>query len=190
MTKIRDTEGRRQQVEQQKQNLEKKIFDSLQTDMEHEIQGVKKKYEEIFRVKKLELNDTFKERESSLEKELAKLHEQRERFEREKKELSESIEKQLIENMEIIETMSQHFDNIRKRFEILNVMSSSILASDNDWAAVQCIPDMCTAATNLMKDLKKDFPELTTLTDVTVNYKQYSFRNQVLQKYQDILKRT
>ncbi|KAJ8032648.1 E3 ubiquitin-protein ligase TRIM56 [Holothuria leucospilota] len=76
MTKIQDTEGRRQQVEQEKQNTEKKIFDSLLTEMEHEIQGVKKKYEDIFRVKKLELNDTFKARKSSLEKELAKLREQ------------------------------------------------------------------------------------------------------------------
>ncbi|KAJ8032662.1 E3 ubiquitin-protein ligase TRIM56 [Holothuria leucospilota] len=175
MTKVQDTEGRRQQVEQEKQNTEKKIFDSLQTDMEHEIQGVKKKYEDMFRVKKLELTDTFKERESSLEKELAKLREQRERFERDKKELLELIEKQLIENMKIIETMSQHFDNIKKRFETLNVMSSSILASDNDWSAVQCIPDMCTAASNLMKDLKMNFPKLTTLTEVTVNYKRYSF---------------
>ncbi|KAJ8032655.1 hypothetical protein HOLleu_26233 [Holothuria leucospilota] len=175
MTKIQDTEGRRKLVEQEKQNAEKKIFDSLQTEMEHEIQGVKKKYEDIFRVKKLELTDTVKARESSLEKELAELREQRERFERDKNKLLESIEKQLNENMKIIETMSQHFDNIKKRFETLKVMSSSILASDNDWSAVQCIPDMCTAATNLMKDLKKDFPELPTLTDVTVNYKQFSF---------------
>ncbi|KAJ8032664.1 hypothetical protein HOLleu_26249 [Holothuria leucospilota] len=175
MMKIQDTEGRRKLVEQEKQNTEKKIFDSLQTEMEHEMQGVKKKYEDIFRIKKLELSNTFKARESSLEKELVKLREQRERFERDKKELLESIEKQLNENMKIIETMSQHFDNIKKRFETLNAMASSILASDNDWSAVQCIPDMCTAATNLMKDLKKDFPELTALTEVTVNYKQYSF---------------
>ncbi|KAJ8046153.1 hypothetical protein HOLleu_04738 [Holothuria leucospilota] len=175
MTKIQDTEGRRQQVQQEKQNTEKKLFDSLQTKMEHEIQGVKKKYEDIFRVKKLELNDTFEARESSLEKELAKLREQREHFERDKKELLESIEKQQNENMKIIETMSQHFDNVKKRFETLNVMSSSILASDNDWSAVQCIPDMCTAAANLLEDLKRDFPEIATLTDVTVNYKQYSF---------------
>ncbi|KAJ8032656.1 hypothetical protein HOLleu_26237 [Holothuria leucospilota] len=175
MTKIQDTEGRKQQVEQEKQDTEKKIFDSLQIEMEHEIQGVKKKYEDIFRVTKLELSDTFKTRESSLEKELAKLREQRERFERDKKELLESIEKQLNENMKIIETMSQHFDNLQKRFETLNIMSSSILASDNDWSAVQCIPDMCTAATNLMEDLKQDFPELTALIKVTVNYKQYFF---------------
>ncbi|KAJ8032663.1 hypothetical protein HOLleu_26245 [Holothuria leucospilota] len=183
MTKIQDTEGRRKLVVQEKQNTEKKIFDSLQTEMEHEIQGVKKKYEDIFRVKKLELNDSFKARESSLEKELAELREQRERFERDKNELLESIEKQLIENMKIIETISQHFDNIKKRFETLNVMSSSILASDNDWSAVECIPDMCTAATNLMKDLKKDFPELTALTDVTVNYNRYLFSKTSVMRY-------
>ncbi|KAJ8032313.1 E3 ubiquitin-protein ligase TRIM56 [Holothuria leucospilota] len=185
MTKIQDTEGRRQQVEQEKQNTEKKIFDSLEIEMKHEIQGVKKKYEDIFRVKKLELHDTFKERESSLEKKLAKLRKQRERFENDKQELLESIEKQQNENMKIIENMSQHFDNIKKRFETLNVMASSILASDNDWSVVQCVPDMCTAATNLMEDLKKDFPELTTFTDVTVNYKQYSFGKPNITKISD-----
>ncbi|KAJ8038152.1 E3 ubiquitin-protein ligase TRIM56 [Holothuria leucospilota] len=175
MTKIQYTEGRRQQVEQEKQNTEKKLLDSLKREREREIQVVRKKYKDLFRVTKFELNNTFKAQEGSLEKELATLHKQRESFERDRKELLDSIEKQMNENMKIIETMSQHFDNIKKRFETLNVMASSILASDNDWSAVQCIPDMCTAATNLMKDLKKDFPELTTLTNVTVNYKQSSF---------------
>ncbi|KAJ8046158.1 E3 ubiquitin-protein ligase TRIM56 [Holothuria leucospilota] len=189
MKKIQHTEGRIQQVEQEKQHTEKKIFDSLQTEMEHEIQEVKKKYEEIFRVKKLEVTETFKARKSSLEKELAEFREQRERFERDMKELLESIEEQLNKNMETIEEMSQHFDNIKKRFQTLNVMASSILASDNDWLAVQCIPDMFTAAANLMKDLKKDFPELKTLTVVTVSYKQYSFRKPSVTKISNEVKK-
>ncbi|KAJ8032317.1 E3 ubiquitin-protein ligase TRIM56 [Holothuria leucospilota] len=174
MTKIQDIEERIQKVEKEKQNTEKNIFVSLQTEMEHEIDEVKKKYEDIFRVKKLELNDTFEGQESSLKEELAKLREKRECFDQDKKELLTSIETQLNENVKIIEEMSEHYDNIKKRFETLNVMASSILASDNDWSAVQCIPDMCTAATNLMKDLKKFFPELTSLTNVTVNHKHYS----------------
>ncbi|KAJ8034889.1 E3 ubiquitin-protein ligase TRIM56 [Holothuria leucospilota] len=186
MKKIQDTEGRRQQVEQEKQNTEKKIFDSLQTEMEHEIQGVEKKYEDIFRVKKLELNDAFRTRESSVKKELAELQKQRECFERDRKELLDSIEKQLNENMKTIEMMSQHFDNIKKRFEALNSMASSILASDNDWLAVECIPDVCTAAANLMKDLKKGFPELKTLTELTVNYKQYSLGEPNVTKISEI----
>lgn len=44
-------------------------------------------------------------------------------------------------------------------------MASRILAFDNDWYAVQCIPDICTAPTNLMEDLKKDFPEWVTFND-------------------------
>ncbi|KAJ8032326.1 hypothetical protein HOLleu_25824 [Holothuria leucospilota] len=85
MTKIQDTEGRKQQLKQDKQNAEQKILDSLQTEMEHEIHGVKKKYGEIFKVKKCEINHTFQAQESSLEKELAKLRETRERFKRERR---------------------------------------------------------------------------------------------------------
>ncbi|KAJ8032334.1 E3 ubiquitin-protein ligase TRIM71 [Holothuria leucospilota] len=174
MNKMQDIEGRRQQVKQEKRNAEKKIFDSLQREMENEMQEVKKKYEEMFKVKKIEVTDIFKARESFLEKELSELHGKRERFQRDKEDLLEQVEKELAENFKTFKTMSEHFDNIKKRLEALNVMASSILASDNDWSAVQCIPDMCIAATNLMKDLKKDFPEWTTLTYVTVNYKQYS----------------
>ncbi|KAJ8032661.1 E3 ubiquitin-protein ligase TRIM9 [Holothuria leucospilota] len=175
MTEIQNIEERRLQVKWEKQSREKKMFDSLRRGKEKEIQRVKKKYDEIFEVKKIEINDSYQARESSLEKELAKLREKRERFDRDKKELLKSIEAQLNENVKIIEAMSEHFDNIKKRLETLNLVSSSILASDNNWSAVQCIPDMCTAASNLMKDLTKEFPELTTLTDVTVNYKQYYF---------------
>ncbi|KAJ8032329.1 hypothetical protein HOLleu_25828 [Holothuria leucospilota] len=174
MKKIRDIEGRRQQVKQEEQNAEKKMCDSLRKEKEKEIEEIKKKYDEILKVKKIEINDSFLAREKSLKNELTKLRQKRERFHQDKKELLKSIETQLNENVKIIEAMSEHYDNIKRRFETLNVMASSILASENDWSAVQCIPDICTAATNLMKYLRKDFPELSTLTDVTVNYKQYS----------------
>ncbi|KAJ8032330.1 E3 ubiquitin-protein ligase TRIM56 [Holothuria leucospilota] len=173
-TKIQNTEERRQQVKQEKRNTEKKTLDSLRREMEKEIQGVKEKYDEIFKMKKIEINDSYQAQESSLKKEEAKLRDKRERFDQDKIELLNSIETQLNENLKIIETISKHFDNIKNRFETLNVLASSILASDNDWSAVQCIPDICTAATTLMKDLKKYFLGLKTLTDVTVNYKQYS----------------
>ncbi|KAJ8032324.1 E3 ubiquitin-protein ligase TRIM56 [Holothuria leucospilota] len=174
-TKIQDIEERREQVKQEKQNTEKKMFDSLQREKEKEIEEIKKKYDEILKVKKIEINESCQALESSLQKELTTLREKRERFDQDKKKLLELIETQLNENLKIIETISQHFDNIKKRCETLNVMASIILPSDNDWSAVQCIPDMCTAATNLIRDLKKYFPELTALTDVTVNYKQYAF---------------
>ncbi|KAJ8046165.1 E3 ubiquitin-protein ligase TRIM56 [Holothuria leucospilota] len=190
MTKIEDIEERRQQVKQEKQNTVKKIFDSLQREMENEIKKTKKKYLDIFKKKTIEVTDFFKARESSMEKELAKLCEKRVHFDRDKQKLLESVEKQLKENLKIIETMSEHYDNMKKRHKTLNVMASSILASENDWSAVQCIPDMCTAATNLMKDLKKDFPELTTLTDVTVNYKQYSFGKPSVTNISDEAKKT
>ncbi|KAJ8032181.1 E3 ubiquitin-protein ligase TRIM56 [Holothuria leucospilota] len=175
MTKIQDVEGRILQVKQEKQNKEKNIFDSLQREMENKILAIKENYEEKFNMKKTEIGGTFQERERSLENELTKLLEKRERFKRDKTELLEAIEKQLNENVHFIESVSEYLDNMNTKFENLNILGSSILASDNDWSAVQCIPDMCTVATNLMKDFKKDFPELKTLTDVTVNYKQYSF---------------
>ncbi|KAJ8039295.1 E3 ubiquitin-protein ligase TRIM56 [Holothuria leucospilota] len=182
MTEIQNIEERRQQAKQEKQNAEKAAFDSLRREKEKEIEEVKKKYVEIFRVKKIEINDSFLAQENSLEKELAKLRKKRKRFDQDKKELLNSVETQLDENVKIIETLSQHFDNIKKRFQTLHLMSSCILASDNDWSAVQCIPDMCTAATHLMENLKKDFKQLSKLTDVTVNYKQYSLCKQTFTK--------
>ncbi|KAJ8041339.1 hypothetical protein HOLleu_12133 [Holothuria leucospilota] len=77
MKKIQDTENRKQQLKREKENSEKIIFDSLQTEMENEIQEVKKNYERIFKAKKIELANTLQARQSSLEKELAELWEKR-----------------------------------------------------------------------------------------------------------------
>ncbi|KAJ8032314.1 hypothetical protein HOLleu_25808 [Holothuria leucospilota] len=187
---MQNIEERRQQVKEEKQTTEKKVCDSLQREMENKILEIKLKYQEILMVKKSEIGAAFQERESSLKKELNKLLEKRKRFNRDKTAVLDVIKKQLNENVKIIETMSEHFDNITKRFEALNEMASSILASGNDWSAVQCIPDMCTAATNLMKDLKADFPDLTTFTGVSVNYKQYSFGKRNVTKISEQVKKT
>ncbi|KAJ8032332.1 hypothetical protein HOLleu_25833 [Holothuria leucospilota] len=175
MKKIQVIEEQVKQVKQERQNAEKKIIHSVQREMENKILEIKIKYQKTLKVKKSEIGSIFQEREICLRKELTKLREKRKRFNRDKIEVLDTIEKQLNDNLKVIETISEYFDNIKKRFETLNVMTSSILASDNDWSAVQCIPEMCTAATNLMEDLKKDSPKLKTLTDVTVSYKQYSF---------------
>ncbi|KAJ8018875.1 E3 ubiquitin-protein ligase TRIM71 [Holothuria leucospilota] len=170
-----DVERRREELKIEKQKTEKQIFDSLQREKEKEIEMVNKKYEELFKLKKIESSNLLKDRESYVERELAQLIQKLENFNRDKEELLESIKIELSKNLKDIEAILEYFENTNKRFKNLHALASSILASENDWTAALCIPDVQDAADNLIKDLKKDFPELQTLSNVKINYKQLSF---------------
>ncbi|KAJ8032628.1 E3 ubiquitin-protein ligase TRIM71 [Holothuria leucospilota] len=173
--KIDDVEERREEIKVKKQNTEKQIFDSLQREKEKEIEMVNKKYEELFKLKKIESSNLLKDQESSVERELAQLMEKLYHFNRDKEQLLESIKIELNKNLKDIETTLEYFENTTKRFKNLQALGSSIIASENDWTAALCIPDVQAAADNLIKDLKKDFPKLQTLSNVKINYKQLSF---------------
>ncbi|KAJ8032633.1 Transcription intermediary factor 1-beta [Holothuria leucospilota] len=174
-TEIDDVEKRREEIQLEKQNTEKQIFDSLQIEKEKEIEMVNKKYEELIKLKTIESSNLLKDRESSVERELAQLIKRLEHFNRDKEELLESIKIELNKNLKDIEAIEDHFENTNKRFRNLQALASSIIASENDWTAALCIPDVEAAADNLLKDLKKVFPELQTLCDMTIHYTQSSF---------------
>ncbi|KAJ8032635.1 Transcription intermediary factor 1-beta [Holothuria leucospilota] len=180
--KLHDTTEKQKKIKQEKQNREKQVFDSLQAEMEKELQGVKKKYEEIFNVKKNEINNAFHARETIVENEIARLTSKLERFYGDEKVLLESIEMQLKKNSEEIDAVSEHFDNTKKRLKNLKVLASTIIASENDWTAVQCIPDIQSAADNLINELKDELPDLGTMTGVTINYKQFNFGKSIMTK--------
>ncbi|KAJ8032631.1 Transcription intermediary factor 1-beta [Holothuria leucospilota] len=175
--KLHHVQEKQEIIKQEKQNTEKQVFDSLHSEMEKEIQEVRRKFEEMLKVKKNEISDVFHGRESFVKNEVAKLNGNLERFDEDRNVLLESIEMQLNKNIKDIDAISEHFGNTKKRVQNLKVLASSIIASENDWTAVQCIPDMSTAADNLINDLKKEFPELETSANVTVSYKRTSFGN-------------
>ncbi|KAJ8032630.1 Transcription intermediary factor 1-beta [Holothuria leucospilota] len=182
-TKIDDVEKSGQQIKLEKQNTEKQIFDLLQREKEKEIRMVNKKYEELFKLKKTESSNLLKYRESSVERELAQLIKKLYHFDRDKEELLDSIKIELNKNLKDIEAMLEYFEKTNKQFKNLHALASSVIASENDWTAALCIPDIQAAAENLIKDLRKDFPELQTLSNVQINYKKLcSFRKPDMSK--------
>ncbi|KAJ8018876.1 E3 ubiquitin-protein ligase TRIM33 [Holothuria leucospilota] len=183
--KLQDVLEKKEIIKLEKQNTEKQVFDTLHADMEKEIQDIRKKYEGILKLKKNEINEAFHNRETFVENEVAKLNGKLKRFDGDLNVLLESIELQLNKNIKDIDAISEHFGNTKKRVENLKALASSIFASENDWTAVQCIPDMSTAADHLINDLKKGFPELEASANVTVNYEQTSFGKSSISKLSD-----
>ncbi|KAJ8038360.1 Transcription intermediary factor 1-beta [Holothuria leucospilota] len=168
--KLGDIKRKLEDIQRWKKNEKQKIFDSLQSEMEKEIAKVKSKYEDKYKLMEKEINNGCCAREIILEKKLDKFSQKLEQLNKDKSGALASIEMQSNENVQTIEGICERFEKENERFENLSVIASSIVASEDDWTAVQCIPSLCDAATNLVNDLKKEFPDLEKITNVQIDY--------------------
>ncbi|PIK38854.1 hypothetical protein BSL78_24292 [Apostichopus japonicus] len=64
---------------------------------------------------------------------------------------------------------SDYCDQIIKRYENFTATTTSVLASNDVWKDVQCIPDIRAACDTLIEEMKHDFPELKSLSDFKIN---------------------
>ncbi|PIK44733.1 Tripartite motif-containing protein 3 [Apostichopus japonicus] len=92
-----------------------------------------------------------------------------ENSEKEFEKLSTSVQTQRRENHENMDALSDHLDNIIKRYENAAATAASILTTKHDWTDVQCIPDICSALDLLTVEMRKDFPKLDSLSAITLN---------------------
>ncbi|PIK41346.1 hypothetical protein BSL78_21796 [Apostichopus japonicus] len=92
-----------------------------------------------------------------------------ENSEKEYEKLSTAVQTQRRENHENMDALSDHLDNIIKRYENAAATAASILTTKHDWTDVQCIPDICAALDLLTVEMRKDFPKLDSLSAITLN---------------------
>ena len=72
------------------------------------------------------------------------------------------------QNKNELKKLSDYCDQIIKRYENVTATTSSILASKDEWTDVQCIPDIRAACEPLIEEMKKEFPELESLSDIVI----------------------
>ncbi|XP_071853839.1 uncharacterized protein [Apostichopus japonicus] len=73
------------------------------------------------------------------------------------------------QNKDKLKQMSDYHDTIIQRYVNFTATTSSILASKDDWTDAQCIPDIRVACEPLIEELKKDYPELESLSDFFIS---------------------
>ncbi|KAJ8040073.1 E3 ubiquitin-protein ligase TRIM56 [Holothuria leucospilota] len=136
----------------------------LTTDMEKEIQQIRDKYAVILHKKVAERDDLIQKIKTKSQQKLSILEQQEKnvtrRFLDSEKALQTIQEKTDVRFV----TALQHSENIIKRYENLIATASSILAADNDWTAVQCVPDICSAAKLLIEDTTNSLTALTGIS--------------------------
>ena len=81
-----------------------------------------------------------------------------------------AIKELLIEqNKNELKEISEYCEQIIKRYENFTSTTTSILASKDEWIDAQCIPDIRAASEPLIEEMKKEFPELESLSDFVIS---------------------
>lgn len=165
----------------------RKLKENLQSNYEKEVQKRKERKE---RIEKAEEQDVLKkapaaecytlsekqeERESTAysNNDESKIDEELKILCEEYEMLSTSLETQKNENYGKILEISKHAQNLIKRFKHFEVIAMTIFSSQSNWIFGHCINRTILPASNsLIEKMRKEFPELETLSHVTIKDRQ------------------
>lgn len=164
-----------------------KLKENLQSNYEKEVQ---KRKEQKERIEKAEDQDLLKkdpaaecytlsekqeERESIAysNSDVSKIDEELKILCEEHEMLSTSLETQKNENYGKILEISKHAQNLLKRFQHFEVIATTVFSSKSNWILGHCINRTILPASNsLIEKMTKEFPELETLSHVTIKDRQ------------------
>ncbi|PIK47927.1 hypothetical protein BSL78_15197 [Apostichopus japonicus] len=71
-------------------------------------------------------------------------------------------------NEDELKQIREYCEQVIKRYENVKATTSSVIASKDDWTDAQCIPDIRAACEPLMVEMKKEYPELESLSDFVI----------------------
>ncbi|PIK47152.1 hypothetical protein BSL78_16003 [Apostichopus japonicus] len=133
-----------------------------------ELNKLKEKYREIRKTTKSRYDDECgkfnvkcEEIDSELQRKLKQLAENLRNLTTIKEKRRKEYNNQLME-------MSDYCDKIINRYQNFTATTSSILASKDEWTYSQCIPDIRAACEPLIEEMKKEYPQLESLSDFSV----------------------
>ncbi|XP_071817994.1 uncharacterized protein [Apostichopus japonicus] len=162
-TKERDTGAK--DIEKRRSNEKKQIDIKRDEDLkkinqkyDHIVETADRKFEKELN----ELQHTFDQLESEL---LSKTESCRGNF----KNLEASKELLTTQNENKLKEILHYCELLIKRYESCSATTSSILASNDEWTGVQCIPDIRSACESLILEMKREFPELQSLSDFVIS---------------------
>ncbi|XP_071810828.1 uncharacterized protein [Apostichopus japonicus] len=139
-----------------------------------ELRQVRTKYDKIRKTAKQEYDKEYEEFTNKCDKTNDALLKNLDSLNTKFKNLTTANHLLLNQNEEELTQMVEYCNQVTKRCENLTATTSSILASKDDWTAAQCIPDIRAACVPLIEEMKKDFPELESLSDFVISHKLWS----------------
>ncbi|XP_071824810.1 uncharacterized protein [Apostichopus japonicus] len=147
----------------------RKELKELETEMEEKIREIKENYDRMIKIKIRESKEKEETKRNELEKRELKIDETMNKLDAVMNERNKTIEEQQQRKLRETQNLSDLCNQWVNKFENMSTIASSVLESRNHWTDAQCIPDIRAASEPLVEDIMKDFPEMESISDITMD---------------------
>ncbi|XP_071855244.1 uncharacterized protein [Apostichopus japonicus] len=146
----------------------RKELKELETEMEEKIRKIGEDYDRMIKIKLRESKEKEDIKRNGMENRELKIDEAMNKLDAVMNERNKTIEEQQQRKLRETQNLSDLCNQWVNKFENMSTIASSVLESHNHWTDAQCIPDIRAASEPLVEDLMKDFPEMESLSDITI----------------------
>ncbi|PIK41545.1 hypothetical protein BSL78_21596 [Apostichopus japonicus] len=147
----------------------RKELKELESEMEEKIRKIREDYDRMI---KMIIWDS-KEKEDTKRNEIVnrelRIDETMNKLDAQMNERNKTIDEQQQQKLRETQNLSDLCNQWVNKFENVSTIASSVLESHNHWTDAQCIPDIRAASEPLVEDIMKDFPEIESLSDITMD---------------------
>ncbi|XP_071811219.1 uncharacterized protein [Apostichopus japonicus] len=147
----------------------RKELKELESEMEEKIRIIREDYDRMIEIKIRKSKEKEETKRNEIEKRELKIDETMNKLDALMNERNKTIEEQQQCKLRETQNLSDLCNQWVNKFENLSTIASSVLESHNHWTDAQCIPDIRAASEALVEDMMKDFPEMESLSDVTMD---------------------
>ncbi|XP_071834603.1 uncharacterized protein [Apostichopus japonicus] len=147
----------------------RKELKELESEMEEKIRKIRDEYDRMIEIKIRESKEKEDTKRNEIENRELKIDETMNKLDAAMNERNKTIEEQQQRKLRETQNLSDLCNQWVNKFENLSTIASRVLESHNHWTDAQCIPDIRAASEPLVEDMMKDFPEMESLSDVTMD---------------------
>ncbi|XP_071841747.1 uncharacterized protein [Apostichopus japonicus] len=147
----------------------RKELKELETEMEEKIREIRDVYDRIIELKLSEFKEIEDTKRNEIENRELKIDETMNKLDAEMNERNKTIDEQQQRKLRETQNLSDRCNQWVNKFENMSTIASSVLESHNHWTDAQCIPDIRAVSEHLVEDLMKDFQEMESLSDITMD---------------------
>ncbi|XP_071853941.1 uncharacterized protein [Apostichopus japonicus] len=153
---------------------------------EKELSEVKQKYEEIKKETERKYDQESVYFNAKCDKREERVNGKLKRLDDNLKELSADIDIRTKQQKDELQKISNHCQQIIERYKNFTTITSSIIASKDEWADAQCIPDIREACEPLIQEMKKEFSDIESLSDFIIgDISKYLFDNVTISEHEE-----
>ncbi|XP_071811327.1 uncharacterized protein [Apostichopus japonicus] len=147
----------------------RKELKELESEMEEKIRKIREDYDRMFKIKIRESKEKEDTKRNGMENRELKIDETMNKLDAVMNERNKTIEEQQQRKLRETQNLSDLCNQWVNKFKNLSTIALSVLESHNHWTDAQCIPDIRAASEPLVEDIMKDFPEMESLSDITMD---------------------